>query len=398
MNSRGAIQVRCGRCRRTSSHPTRPRTCFIDGFDLDGRSTVLGQYWAEAQVCPECGYTRRAIEHLPRVAGERDDPYRIDGLSIEDVPSAVRLLLIAAQHEAAEDRWPRAAELVVIAAWMLEDEGGVQLARPALLDAAHLFEHLAMARRKRRRGEWVTESFLLALRPSLKLAPSDSLLVASDLFRRAGEFDRARDVVERAARLIDSLPEDECVEDRDDLRMRLAAERWALREGTRDRVREDIGETITTDAENTRYLAALTPEEWEIAKESGVSADLPGMEGMLERERLAYVVRDRLRRHHADKRVNTAGANRFATAQRVFRMADTCGFLAEALRRWKSPGAMAYSGPLLLEKMSDVTDPEELVRLIKMEVQGRCPRCGLAYNVSEADGIAACHHCGWKEV
>jgi hypothetical protein len=286
------------------------------------------------------------------------------------------------------------------AAWVLEDGGEPQLALPLRRANAELVEALAMAPRRWNLNRRLSEAELTALPLEARQDRMDELLVAADSRRRGAEFDRSLELADRVERLIRSLPVAEEPWRHRDFVHRIAAERWAVEQRVTCRVNVEVGEAICSDAENTRFLAGLTPDEWRIAGELRERADPPGVEGMLARLKLTQSVKEKLKRHHdtaLSRRAGTDAMHRAATATRVFALAELHPLIAEALRRWKSPDDMARTAVLLLERARGVTDPNSLLVLLTTETRSSCPRCGFSYALRDENGLAVCGHCQWKE-
>ena len=175
-------EKRCAVCGKTSVQGFVADAGRQGSADLDlrpppdQRETIA--HWV--QECPHCGYCGVTLEEPTAGAAEviASEDYRAirEGSSPELV---VRLLCASTLLEHAE-RWVEAAETALWAAWAADDAGADEEAARARRRALDLLAEVRL------RGEHYIGN------------PDAETLVMADLARRAGEF-------ERAAELLDGL-------------------------------------------------------------------------------------------------------------------------------------------------------------------------------------------------
>ena len=140
----------------------------------DQRETIA--HWV--QECPHCGYCGLVLDE-PMAGAEEvmaSDGYR----AIREEPGSdelvIRLLCASTLLEHAE-RWVEASETALWAAWAADDAGADEAAIRARRRVLGLLDEV------RRRGEHYIED------------PGAETLVMADIARRAGEFDRATELL-----------------------------------------------------------------------------------------------------------------------------------------------------------------------------------------------------------
>ena len=175
-------EKRCAVCGKTSVQGFVADAGREGAADLDlrpppdQRETIA--HWV--QECPHCGYCGRSLEEPTAGAAEvvASEGYR--ALREESKPELVVRLLCASTLLEHADRWVEAAETALWSAWAADDAGADEDAVRARRRVLDLLGEI------RRRGEHYIEN------------PEAETLVMVDVARRAGEF-------ERAAELLDGL-------------------------------------------------------------------------------------------------------------------------------------------------------------------------------------------------
>jgi len=173
-------EKRCAVCGKTSVQGFVADAGREGSADLDlrpppdQRETIA--HWV--QECPHCGYCGVTLEEPTAGAAEvmaSEEYQRIRGGASPEL--VVRLLCASTLLEHAE-RWVEAAETALWAAWAADDAGDTEAARQARHRALDLLAEVRL-----RNLHYIED-------------PNAETLVMADIARRAGEFDRASDLID----------------------------------------------------------------------------------------------------------------------------------------------------------------------------------------------------------
>ncbi len=168
----------CGVCGRESEQPVLTSTSSFGPVDLDTRPSepARSALWLQIQTCPVCHYCARRID-------DGDDGMRpiLDGEEY--------------RRQLADERYPELARAFLCASLVLDEVGQAAEATWSAIEAAWACDDADAgdaARECRTRALTLMEKALATGEPLAEDEASHGA-IATDLLRRAGRFDDARD-------------------------------------------------------------------------------------------------------------------------------------------------------------------------------------------------------------
>lgn len=191
MTTFAEVEVKCAVCGTTSSQRTVGSTSFGGPPDLDTRPAVplRATYACWMMECPRCGY---AAPDLGKMADEAPEIVQSEAYKARRTEPGMPALAGAFRRHAvlleAIGAFASAGWTNLHAAWACDDESNEEAARRCRLDAIRLWRH----------GKNHGQNFVGD--------HAQEFALATDVLRRAGEFDEAKEACLEALQMEDLNP------------------------------------------------------------------------------------------------------------------------------------------------------------------------------------------------